>query len=204
MKQLGGGLAVILFGLAGPVLGQQEAGAAPAAATVSKPSSAAPGRTFLPDRWLRGYVDFEYAPPTNEPDLGRCAASTGQYGVNAPCAAFARYMLSGYVEARPFGRTALRRVFLFATPRFSFGNNLPQVSYTEDATPIAVEGSAGVGIELSDKFEIRVVRHAVYWMGRYRNYLGPADLGPNGPYGHYATVGARWYFGGWGRGRGMQ
>ena len=148
-------------------------------------------------------MDFEFAPPTNEPDLGRCASYTGKFGANAPCAAFARYMVGGYVEAQPFARTALRHVFLFATPRFSFGNNLPQVSYTADATPIAVEGAAGVGIELSEHFEIRVVRHAVYWFGRYRGYLGPADLGPSGPYGHYATVGARWSFGGWGRAHGM-
>jgi hypothetical protein len=185
--------------MAGPVLGQPDAGGVPVAAAVAKSPGPAPARAFLPDNWLRGYVDFEFAPPTNEPDLDRCASYAGKYGANAPCTAFARYMLSGYVEARPFARTALRRVFLFATPRFSFGDNLPQVSYTADATPIAAEGSAGVGIELSDKFEIRVLRHEVYWFGRYRNYLGPADLGPSGPYGDYATVGARWYFGGYRR-----
>ena len=31
-------------------------------------------------------------------------------------------------------------------------------------------------------------------------YIG-LDLGTSGPYGLYATVGARWYFGGYGRSR---
>ena len=39
------------------------------------------------------------------------------------------------------------------------------------------------------------VADAVYWMGRYAGYLGPADLGTTGPYGRYATVGVRWHFG---------
>jgi hypothetical protein len=113
-------------------------------------------------------------------------------------------MTGGYVEVQPFGRTALRRVFLFAMPRLSLGNNVPQVSYTAEATPIALDSTLGVGIELSRSFELRVVRHTVYWLGRYRNSLGAADLGPGGLYGHYATVGARWYFGGWGRSHEIQ
>jgi len=64
---------------------------------------------------------------------------------------------------------------------------------------IALESLIGVGIELSKRFEIRVVRHSVTWLGRYRGDLGPADLGTTGPYGVYATVGVRWKFGGWGR-----
>ena len=31
------------------------------------------GKTFFPHNWLRGYVDFDVAPPHNEPDLGRCS-----------------------------------------------------------------------------------------------------------------------------------
>jgi len=141
-------------------------------------------------------MDFEYAPPTNEPDLGRCLASTGAYGgAQAPCADFARYMLSGYLEVQPFGRTPLRRLYFFIQPRFSFGDTVPGISYTESFAPIAFENLMGVGVELSHSFELRVVRHAVYWMGRYSGYLGPADLGTTGPYGRYATIGIRWKFG---------
>ena len=163
-------------------------------------SAAAPDpksdQAFFPKNWLRGYAGFEYAPNTNEVDLGRCLPSTGQFGgVNAPCAAFARYMPSGYVEMQPFGRTPLRHIFVFAAPRFFFGNNVPQVSYTQAATPIAYESSLGVGVELPKNFELRWTSHSVYWLGRYRNNLGPADLGTTGPYGAYSTVGVRWHFG---------
>src|ERR1700737_3884536 len=34
------------------------------------------GRTLFPHNWLRGYVDFSFAPPHNEPDLGRCSQSS--------------------------------------------------------------------------------------------------------------------------------
>jgi len=65
LGKLCGWLAAALLGIAGPVSGQPEAGAA---ATVSKSADTAPQRTFLPGNWLRGYVDVEFAPPTNEPD----------------------------------------------------------------------------------------------------------------------------------------
>ena len=153
-------------------------------------------RMLFPRNWLRGYGTFEYAPAHNEPDLGRCKPSTGEFGgANAPCADFARYMLSGYVEAQPFGRTLLRHVFIFASPRSSFGNNVPQVSYTHAFTPIAYENLFGIGIELPKKFELRVVHHAVDWMGRYADHLGLADMGGTGPYGLYTTIGVRWHFG---------
>lgn len=160
-------------------------------------SSPAPkDRALFPRHWLRGYIDFQYAPPTNEPDLGRCQASTGQYGgANAVCADFARYILGGHVEIHPVGRTVLRHLFLFADPQVFMGNTVPQISYTERFTPIAAEILLGAGIALPRNFELRVVRHAVYWMGRYSSYLGPADLGTTGPYGRYATVGVRWHFG---------
>jgi hypothetical protein len=177
----------------------QNASAASAGAPVLPSSSAPDASALFPRHWVRGYADFDVAPPTNEPDLGRCAASTGQFGgANAPCAAFARYVLSGYVEAQPFGRGVFRRVFFFAMPRVFLGNNIPQISYTATATPIAIESSIGAGIELGRNFEVRAVRHAVYWLGRYRNDLGAADLDRNGPYGRYATIGVRWRFGGYG------
>ena len=164
-------------------------------AAESRPPPPSDG-TLLRRQWLRGYGTFEYAPSHNEPDLGRCIPSTGQYaGADARCADFARYMLSGYVEARPFGRTPLRRVSFFTSPRVSFGNNVPQVSYTEAFTSIADENLIGMGIELPQDLEFRVVHHAVYWMGRYTGQLGPADLGTAGPYGTYTTLGIRWRFG---------
>jgi hypothetical protein len=39
----------------------------------------------------------------------------------------------------------------------------------------------------------------VDWLGRYNHNVGPADLSTHGPYGLYTTIGARWYFGGYGR-----
>jgi hypothetical protein len=189
-------VAAIFLIAAGPAFGRQRADSTPPSAPQSASSRAPSERTFFPRHWLRGYLDFEYAPTTNEPDLGRCLASTGQFGgARASCADFARYMLSGYVEMQPIGRTPLRHVFVFAAPRFSFGNNVPQFSYTYAFTPIACESLLGIGVELPGNFEFRAVRHSVYWMGRYQNYLGPADLGTTGPYGGYSTVGVRWHFG---------
>ena len=93
-------------------------------------------RALFPRNWARGYTDFEVArlPPTN-PTWDAAYQSTGQFGgAAARCAGFARYMLSGYFELHPIGRTPLRRVFLFASPRLSLGDNVPQVSYTAALT----------------------------------------------------------------------
>lgn len=156
----------------------------------------APRHEFFPREALRGYVTAEYAPKANEPDLGRCVSGTGAFGgVAAPCADYARYMLSGYVEAQPFAHGRLGNVYFFDAPRFSLGNNVPQVSYTNAADPIACENVFGIGIRLPRNFELRVARHAVYWLGRYGSNLGAADLGTSGPYGSYTTVGVRWYLG---------
>jgi hypothetical protein len=158
-------------------------------------------RWLFPRHWIRGYTEFEGAPPTNEPDLGRCAqVSASQFGgVNDPCAAFARYMLGGYLEVQPVGRTALRHVFVFYIPRLSFGHTVPQFSYTASFQPIAYDRSVGLGIELPKHFELRLTQHQVDWLGTYRHDLGPADLHTTGPYGLYTTIGMRWYFGGYGR-----
>jgi hypothetical protein len=157
-------------------------------------------RWFFPRHWIRGYTEFQGAPPTNEPDLGRCAqVPAGQFGgTTDPCAAYARYMFGGYVEVQPVGRTVLRHLFLFYAPVFSLGHNVPQFSYTSSFEAIAYERSLGVGIELPKHFELRVTQHQVDWLGRYRGNLGAADLHTTGPYGLYATVGMRWYFGGYG------
>ena len=160
---------------------------------------------LFPHNWLRGYADFSVAAPHNEPDLGRCSQSQAVIiaagGANSPCTAYARYLLGGYLEIQPFGKTFLRHAFVFITPNFSFGSNVPQFKYTASMAGIAFERAVGLGIQLPKNFEIRFTQHQVDWLGKYKNNLGGPpglDLGTAGPYGLYATVGARWYFGGYG------
>jgi hypothetical protein len=189
--------------------------AAPAAesraAAAAKPPSwgVREGRMFFPHNWLRGYADFSVAPPHNEPDLGRCSQShaviVAAGGASSNCNAYARYLLGGYLEIQPFGKTLARHLFVFFTPTFSFGNNVPQFKYTASMAGIAFERAVGFGIELPKNFELRVTQHQVDWLGKYKNPVGVAfpglDLGTAGPYGLYSTIGARWYFGGYGRSR---
>jgi hypothetical protein len=168
-------------------------------------SQAAPppeqSRTFFPHNWIRGYTDFSVAPSHNEPDLGRCAfpqpASAG--GTASLCTAYARYLFSGYIEFQPLGRTPARHFFLFFEPKFSFGRNIPQLTYTASMVPIAYDRSIGIGFKLPKNFELRATQHQVDWLGRYSKPLGTADLHTHGPYGLYATFGVRWSFGGYGR-----
>ena len=162
---------------------------------------ASKSRTFFPHNWVRGYSDFSVAPSHNEPDLGRCMfpqpASAG--GTTSTCTAYARYLYSGYIEFQPLGRTPARHFFLFFEPKFSFGRNIPQLSYTASMAPIAYERSIGIGFQLPRNFELRATQHQVDWLGRYSKSLGTADLHTNGSYGLYATFGVRWSFGGYGR-----
>jgi hypothetical protein len=162
---------------------------------------ASESRTFFPHNWVRGYADFSVAPSHNEPDLGRCVfpqpASAG--GAASTCTAYARYILSGYIEFQPIGRTPARHLFLFFEPKFSFGRNIPQLTYTASMLPIAFDRSVGIGFKLPRNFELRATQHQVDWLGRYSKALGTADLRTNGPYGLYATFGVRWSFGGYGR-----
>ena len=161
------------------------------------PSPAASDRMFLPRDMFWGYGEFDLAPPHNEIDPNLCRADAGiSGGVNSPCNAFARYMLAGYVEFRPFGRTQLRRFFLFGEPRFLFGKNLPQTLYTWSMDAIGVENAWGGGIYLGKGFEMRVTQHFLFSrLGARDRNLGPADLGPNGPWGRYNMIGVRKYFG---------
>lgn len=202
----------------------QDSTASATLATPSDPATPAPkgrswgvptGRTLFPHDWLRGYVDFALAPPHNEPDLGRCSQSqtliVAAGGANSPCTAYARYVLSGYLEIQPFGKTFARHVFVFLTPTFSFGNNVPQHKYTASMAGIAFERAVGIGIELPKNFEFRITQHQVDWFGKFKNNVGGTnpctatsgclDLGTSGPYGLYSTIAARWYFGGYGRSR---
>jgi len=154
-------------------------------------------RFFLPPDTFWGYAQFDIAPSHNEIDPNLCAANAGNYGgTNAPCSLFARYMLSGLLEVRPFGRGHLRRFMLWGEPRFLFGKNIPQTLYTWSPDAIGVEHSWGAAIYMGKGFEMRVTQHFLFdRFGARSRYLGQADLGANGPWGRYNTIGVRKYFG---------
>ena len=115
-------LSAILIFAGLPALAQDATGAlqssGSAATSEAEPApqpvawSASQGRMFFPHNSIRGYGDFEVAPSHNEPDLGRCTqsgtiiASAG--GANSPCTAYARYLIGGYLESQPLGRTIAR------------------------------------------------------------------------------------------------
>ncbi|HEV2305645.1 MAG TPA: hypothetical protein VGR93_09020 [Candidatus Acidoferrales bacterium] len=160
---------------------------------ISSSKDAYPGPLLFGKGFLRGYANFELAPPHNEPDLGRCNLP------QQPCSAFARYMASGYVEFQPFARTPLRHAYFFFEPRFFFGNNIPQISYTYSMRPLAWERTLGLAIALPRHFELRITNHGVTSFSPFDKSLGTFDYGPNKePLGIYNTVGVRWYFGGYG------
>ena len=176
---------VVALGLCLPSLAQHE------------PAATAQPRLLLPRDTFWGWVQFDIAPPHNEIDPNLCRADAGSFGgSSARCNAFARYMLSGLVEVRPFGRGPLRRFMLFGEPRFLFGKNVPHDLYTWSPDGIGVERSWGAAIYLGQGFEMRVTQHFLFdrFGARDRN-LGPADLGPNGPWGRYNAIGVRKYFG---------
>lgn len=156
-------------------------------------------RMFLPHDMFWGWAQLDLAPPHNEIDPNLCAGNAGaaQYGgTNAPCSMFARYMLSGILEVRPFGRGPLRRFMLYGAPTFLFGKNLPKTLYTWSPDAIGIEHSWGVGIYLDKGFEFRVTQHFLFdRLGARDTYLGAADLGNNGPWGRFMTVGVRKTFG---------
>ena len=180
------------------VAAEAQTTAGPNSVRVSRMS--AESRTFFPRNWIRGYSDFEVAPSHNEPDLGRCMfpQPTSAGGTSSRCNAYARYLFSGYIEFQPLGRTPARRFFLFFEPKFSFGRNIPQLTYTASMAPIAYDRSIGIGFQLPKNFELRATQHQVDWLGRYGRFVGTADLHTNGSYGLYSTFGVRWSFGGYG------
>jgi hypothetical protein len=200
----------VISGITAPGLCAQSeiVGAPVAAASPETPKSQASpawyerpaAASWFPRNWVRGYTDFEVAPSHNEPDLGRCAfpqpATSG--GMASACTAYARYLFSGYIEFQPLNRTFAKHIFFFFEPKFSFGKNIPQLSYLASMEPIAFDRSVGIAIELPKSLSLRVTQHQVDYLGRYANNLGPADLRTNGPYGLYTTVGVRWSFGGYG------
>lgn len=169
--------------------------------SASRSVQPSPSSYFFPRNWIRGYTDFAVAPSHNEPDLGRCMfpqpASAG--GTASQCTAYARYLMSGYLEIQPLARTPLRHLFLFFEPRFSFGRNIPQLSYQASMEPMAYDRALGAAFELPRNFQLRLTQHQVDYLGRYGGSLGSADLHTTGPYGLYTTVSVRWSFGGYGR-----
>jgi hypothetical protein len=163
----------------------------------SDPITGTTDRTFFPHDTLWGYGQFDLAPPHNEIDPNMCAGNAKDYGgKNAPCNLFARYMLSGYVEARPFGKGQFRRFMVFYQPAVLFGKTVPQSLYTWSFDAIGLEQAWGVGVYLGQGMEFRFTQHFLFdrWGARDRN-LGPADLGNNGPWGRYNAIGVRKYFG---------
>jgi hypothetical protein len=154
-------------------------------------------RMFFPKDTLYGYAQFDLAPPHNEIDPNLCAGNAGSYGgANAPCSLFARYMISGLLEVRPFGKGQLRRFMLFGQPSFLFGKNVPQNLYTWSWDAIGIEHSWGLGVYIAKGFEFRVTQHFLFdRLGARDRNLGTADLGNNGPWGRYNAVGVRKYFG---------
>jgi hypothetical protein len=154
-------------------------------------------RFFLPKDTFWGWAEADLAPPHNEIDPNLCAANAGQYGgANAPCSMFARYAISGMLEARPFGRGQLRRLMIFGAPTFLFGKTIPHTLYTWSPDAIGVEHSWGGAIYIAKGFEFRLTQHFLFdRLGARNTYLGAADLGANGPWGRYFTVGVRKDFG---------
>jgi len=154
-------------------------------------------RMFFPKDMLWGWAQFDLSPPHNEVDPNLCAGNSYvDGGANAPCNMFARYMISGVLEVRPFGRGPLRRFELFGAAAFLFGKNVPKTLYTWSPDAIGVEHSWGAGIYITRGFEFRITQHFLFdRMGSRDKNLGVADLGNNGPWGRYMTVGVRKTFG---------
>ena len=150
-------------------------------------------RMFFPKDMFWGWAQLDLAPPHNEIDPNQCAGNAGQYGgANAPCSLFARYMLAGILEVRPFGRGPLRRFMVYGAPAFLFGKTVPKTLYTWSPDAIGIEHSWGAGIYINKGFEFRITQHFLFdRLGARDTYLGPADLGTNGPWGRFMTVGVR-------------
>lgn len=159
--------------------------------------AAADERMFFPKDWYWAWAQFDLAPPHNEIDPNLCAGNSYvDGGANAPCNMFARYMLSGILEVRPFGRGPLRRFMMWGAPAFLFGKNVPKTLYTWSPEAIGIEHSWGVGIYLTRGFEFRVTQHFLFdRLGARDKNLGIADLGNNGPWGRYVSLGVRKTFG---------
>jgi hypothetical protein len=196
-KLFGGWMRTLSWIFAVPLLISALGAAQTESPASSSPAAAVQERMFLPRDTFWGWAQLDLAPPHNEVDPNLCAGNAGQYGgVNAPCSLFARYMLSGMLEARPFGRGQLRRLMIFGAPTFLFGKTIPHTLYTWSPDAIGIEHSWGAGIFIAKGFEFRVTQHFLFdRLGARNTNLGLADLGNNGPWGRYMTLGVRKSFG---------
>ncbi len=181
----------VLLGLI-PVVGKAQSAAPPASAAEETQE-----RFFFPHDTFWGWGQFDLAPPHNEIDPNLCSGNVAANGgLNDQCSLFARYMLSGMLEARPFGRGPLRRLMIFGAPTFLFGKTLPHTLYTWSPDAIGIEHSWGAGIFIAKGFEFRLTQHFLFdRLGARSKYLGSGDLGENGPWGRYFTVGVHKSFG---------
>jgi len=151
-------------------------------------------RMFFPHDMFWGWAQLDLAPPHNEIDPNLCAGNVGQ--INPKCSMFARYMLSGILEVRPFGRGPLRRLMLFGAPAFLFGKNVPKTLYTWSPDAIGIEHSWGAGVYIARGFEFRVTQHFLFdRLGARSGNVGVGDLGTSGPWGRYVSLGVRKTFG---------
>jgi len=152
---------------------------------------------FFPRDMFWGWAQLDLAPPHNEIDPDLCSGNVAQYGgLQDQCSLFARYMLSGLLEVRPFGRGPLRRFMIFGAPSFLFGKNLPKTFYTWSPDAIGIEHSWGGAAYLGKGFEFRVTQHFLFdRLGARDKNLGNGDLGNNGPWGRYMSLGVRKTFG---------
>jgi hypothetical protein len=144
---------------------------------------------------MRGFLDFEVAPPHYEVDLGLCTPIAA-LPAGPGCGAYARYVASGQLSIRPLAGGGLRRLSLFFEPNLFAGNNIPQLRYNGSPALILWEFQAGAALALPRRFELRFTHHEVAPLGRYGGPNGVASLRSSGPYGPYATFGIRWNFGG--------
>src|SRR5260370_34079743 len=150
--------AILIFacmpGLAQDFTGIMEVPTTAPASPAHRPTSwgVPEGRMFFPHNSVRGYTDFSFAPPHNEPDLGRCnpsfAAIVSAGGAASTCNAYARYLWSGYLEVQPFGKTFARHSFFFFPPTVSFVNNVPECKYTPSSLGMTFAPTLGHGVEL--------------------------------------------------------
>jgi hypothetical protein len=150
--------------------------AAPVRPTASRPPLWFPADTFS------GELDFGIAPAHNEVDLNRCHAGPGD------CDAYASYRLRTNLAVHLFGRGPLSRVVALIDADTFLGNNHPGTPYSFSPSPIMLEHTVGLRINLPKGFWVEGINHSNHWFGRYAGSVGPEDLGPNGPYGQYSLI----------------
>ena len=98
-------------------------------------------------------------------------------------------------EFKPLNWSVFKRLYVFASPRFFFGDNVPQTRYTFSFDPIGVDQSYGLIYDLPRNFQMRLTQHAkMDWLGKYTGNLGRGDLGGDGPYGQNLNVGVRYNY----------